>query len=132
MRHRRLVLSEEDLEGACAVTTLEHLDERRPRGEPVSDVLERRLQVTLDRVRDRADAERLVLEARRPGQAYRPGGQLERVRMPLEHLEIEREAAEDRVSLRRLAQEDGVHAELGLGALEDPSPERGREELRPE
>ena len=85
--------------------------------------------MALDRVRGPPDIERLVFVAGGAGETHRALGQVERVGVKLEHLDVEREGPEDRVAARGLAEEDRIDAELGLRPAEHSRAERGRQQL---
>ena len=100
--------------------------------QPRFEVLARRLEMALNAVCDPPDPDRLVLIARRPGQADRPRRQGEVVGMPLAHVQVRRQAAEHRVAPRGRRQEDLVDPQLGLRPRDScarRTPTRG---LRPE
>jgi hypothetical protein len=92
--------------------------------QPIPDVIERRLEVTLDPIRDAAVADRLVRVSRRPCEPYRPPGQREVIRVPLTHLEVRRKTPEHRVVARRSGEEHLVDTKLGLRPPEASAAER--------
>src|SRR5215211_548391 len=126
------ILVEERLHRAPAVARLEPRHKVWRAIEPCLDLLQRRLQVALDRIRDAPIADRLVLIPRRAGEANGAGRQVEVADVAFEDLHVRREAAKDRVAPRRRSEEHLVGAELRLRTQVDARVEGGGEKLRPE
>ena len=126
-RYERRVTLQKLLDRPLPVALLQVIAERGHCREGSSDVLGGFLEVALDAVGDTPDSHRLVCIAGRPREAQGALRQVEGVLVPLENLEVTREAAKYRIVARRFRKEDRAQTEFRSGTAVYLRAQGGRE-----